>query len=263
MTSVIIRTLGRARLGEALASLAAQTHPDVEAGVVDMSGGSAVAALRAYPGRLKHLEIGRPLNRAVALNRGIEAAKGEVLTILDDDNLYAPDHLATLAQGLQSTGADLVYTGVTRQTLTPDGVLVEEKRMEHDYDFQRLVFANYIYASSVAFTLNIWSRVGGYDHRFPVFEDRDFYIRVGSCGRIAHIPGFGGITRNFTGKPGVPNFASETADIRRCRAGINWKHRKLLAKDRPDLYKEFPHVAPRGVRLETLPALAAWWLRGV
>ncbi|MCU1348031.1 MAG: hypothetical protein JWO56_1061, partial [Acidobacteria bacterium] len=38
--SIIVRTLGRTRLGEALATLAAQTRRDFEVVVVDMSGGA-------------------------------------------------------------------------------------------------------------------------------------------------------------------------------------------------------------------------------
>ena len=266
--SVITRTLGRPRLAEALASIAAQTLPGVEAVVVDMSGGISAPGIKAHPGRLLHIDVGHPLNRSAALNLGIERASADVIAILDDDNCYEPGHLASLVEGLRATRADLVYSGVQRRTFAPDGQPVHEARIEREFDFAHLVFGNYIYATSVAFTKAIWRAVGGYDTRFPVYEDWDFYIRVGARGRIARVPGFGAISRNFTGTPGSASHADERADVERCQCGIHWKHRKLIARKAlgtraDELYKEYPHVAPRGVRRETLKQVAGWWLKGL
>ena len=265
--SVIVRTLGRPRLAEALASVAAQTLPGVEAVVVDMSGGASAPVIKASPGRILHVDVGHPLNRSAALNLGIERTSADVIAILDDDNCYEPAHLASLVEGLRATGADLVYSGVQLRTFTPDGRPLHAARVERDYDFLHLVFGNYIYACSIAFTKSTWRSVGGYDTRFPVYEDWDFYIRVGARGRIARVDGFGAISRKFTGVAGTSPHEAERADVTRCQHGIHWKHRKLIARNAlgsraDDLYKMYPHVAPRGVRCQTLKHVAGWWLKG-
>jgi Glycosyl transferase family 2. len=52
------------------------------------------------------------------LNRGIESAEGNVITILDDDNLWDPDHLGNIVRDFND--ADLVYkVCASRPSLLP------------------------------------------------------------------------------------------------------------------------------------------------
>lgn len=235
--SVILRTLDRReRLGEALESLAHQTLRDFEVVVVDMSReGDASAVLGRFRERLPrvvHIPAGRPLSRGEALNRGIRAASADKIAILDDDNLYDPTHLEVLVGGLERTGADLVYTGARRTTHTRDGRLIEVVSWHHAYDFTRLLFRNYILTVGTAFWKRTWERLGGYDPRFPVYEDYEFLLRVGATGRIESLPAVTAESRSFTGQPGRANHSFETRHTRRCRAGIYWVHRNLFFSPR-------------------------------
>jgi glycosyltransferase involved in cell wall biosynthesis len=231
--SVILRTLDRKeRLREALESLANQTRRDFEVVVVDMSRqGHASSVLKHFGGRLpyvRHLPVGRPSSRGEALNQGISAASADKIAILDDDNLYDPTHLEVLVDGLERTGADLVYTGARRTTYTRDGNLIEVVRWHHPYDFTRLLFRNYILTVGTAFRKQMWERLGGYDARFPVYEDYEFLLRAGAAGRIESLPAVTAESRSFTGRPGRANHSFETRHTRRCRAGIYWVHRNLF-----------------------------------
>ena len=231
--SVILRTLDRnERLGEALESLVCQTRRDFEVVVVDMSrGGGAAPVLERFRERLprvRHLPVGKPLSRGEALNRGIRAACADKIAILDDDNLYDPTHLEVLVGGLERTGADLVYTGARRTTHTPDGRLIEVVRWHHPYDFTRLLFRNYILTAGTAFRKRLWEGLGGYDPRFPVYEDYEFLLRAGAAGRIESLPAVTAESRSFTGQPGRAHHSFETRHTRRCRAGIYWVHRDLF-----------------------------------
>lgn len=231
--SVIVRTLDPAgRLGEALESLANQTRRDFEVVVVDMSaGGGAARVLESFGRRLplvRHLPAGKPLRRGEALNRGIAAASADRIAILDDDNLYDPSHLEVLVEGLERTGADLVYTGARRGTYTRDGRLMEVTRWQHPYDFTQLLFRNYILTVGTAFRKRTWERLGGYDRRFPVYEDYEFLLRVGATGRVECLDAVTAESRSFTGQPGRSNHSFETRRMRRCRAGIYWLHRDLF-----------------------------------
>src|SRR5262245_55847155 len=114
--SVIVRTFDRNRfLREALESLAQQSRHDFEAVVVDMNRSRASSVLDAFrqtlPG-LVHLQVGKLLNGPSATNLGIRNASSDKIAILDDDNLYDRSHIESLVEGLEGTGADLVYTGV-------------------------------------------------------------------------------------------------------------------------------------------------------
>jgi glycosyltransferase involved in cell wall biosynthesis len=264
--AVIIRALGPDRVGDALDSLARQTSRAFEAVLVDMSPGtldSVVAVVAPVLPGLVHLKIGRRLSRAHALNTGIGASSAAAISILDDDNLYGPGHVRTLLAGLAETGADLVYTPVRRQTLTPDGVLIGEERHRAAFSRPRLLFGNYIFATGTAFTRHIWRRVGGYDRRFQVYEDWEFLIRVAHAGRIAAIEGDEAIVRNFTGDAGVFSHNRELTDCLRSTAGLFWKHRRrysdALFDEHPELAIDNPDVPRGGYRAGSAKMLMQWY----
>ncbi|MBL7661288.1 hypothetical protein JNK13_00910 [bacterium] len=56
--------------------------------------------------------------------------------------------------------------------------MIDEKIVSSEFDFTRLLFTNYIYATSLAFKKSLWEKVQGYDLKFPVYEDWDFLIRA-------------------------------------------------------------------------------------
>ena len=117
LVSVIVRTRDRpALLAEALASLRAQTLRDFETIVVADGGERPPAELLApAPGEggLTLVHRAPPHGRARALNAGLDAARGRFVAYLDDDDLFLPDHLATLARFLAGSDAYRVaYTDV-------------------------------------------------------------------------------------------------------------------------------------------------------
>jgi glycosyltransferase involved in cell wall biosynthesis len=276
--SVIVRTLGSPRLGEALESLARQTRRDFEVILVDMSGGRAAPSLarsRTVLPAVQSVVFERPIPRPAALNAGIRAARAERIGILDDDNLYDPPHLDRLLAGLEE-GADYVYTGVRHSTFTEEGQLIETHEVSLPFEFRRVALGNYIYSTGSAFRKSLWERVGGYDERFTVFEDWDFIIRAAQTGTFQHLPAVSGESRKFTGLQGASRFHLEVAATRRCMAGVYWKHRHLFRDDlRRDLKRiSAVHCRNRipartgwlasevgGWRLELGLDLLAWWAR--
>jgi glycosyltransferase involved in cell wall biosynthesis len=261
--SVIVRTINRrALLNEALESLAQQTYRSFEVVIVDMSGGHAASIVKRHNEQLprtQHLQTGKRLSRAAALNEGIRHARADKIAILDDDNLYDPGHLETLVAGLEQTRADLVYTGVRRTTYTPMGQCIESVKWHDPFDFSRLLFDNYVHTSGTAFWKSTWERVGGYDLRFPVYEDHDFLLRVGSTGRIARLPAITAESRSFTGQAGMQNHALEAEHVRYCRAGIYWVHRRLLARERFQAHAESRANRARFLRVTAIRDLLGWW----
>jgi glycosyltransferase involved in cell wall biosynthesis len=259
-----VRTVGRSgRLAEALASLAAQTRRDFEAVVVDMSAGGAAGRVMdgAAPGlpALRRVAPGRRLPRPAALNAGIAAAAAPRIAILDDDNLYDPGHLELLLAGLDATGAEYVYTGVRHATFGPDGAPLSCRDVAIPFRLDRVLLGNFIYATGSAYEKSTWQRVGGYDERFAVFEDWDFIIRVAVAARIEHLAVVSGESRKFTGRDGVSNFDLEIAAVRRCHAGIYWKHRGLF---RGELMRELQIVWADHCR-RRVPARTGFWARSV
>jgi len=228
--SVIVRTVRRPQcLRECLQSLAAQTYREFELVLVDMSEGSMTSIVEEMQARLpivRHLRPEPACSRPAALNRGIESASGRFITILDDDNLWEPDHLGNIVGNFD--GADLVYTGVRIQTLTPDGELIQEQTHYFPFDFNRLLEGNFIFTVATAFRRALWDEVGRYDERFPVYEDWEFLIRATHQRQVRALTTCGAISRAFTGDIHLrEHSANEPDECARCRTALQWKHRHL------------------------------------
>ena len=110
LVSVIIPTYNRlATLREAVRSALDQTHPEMEVIVVDDQSNDETAAVMAEwasrEPRLLFHRIEEKGRASVCRNKGLELAKGEFVTFLDDDDLLRPDK--TAKQLLAIGSADL------------------------------------------------------------------------------------------------------------------------------------------------------------
>lgn len=99
-------------IAEALASAMEQTYADIECVVIDdcSTDGSAgiIREAAAADQRIKPIFLEKNLGASGARNVGLEAASGEWITLLDADDLYAPDRLERLLSLAASTDADIV-----------------------------------------------------------------------------------------------------------------------------------------------------------
>jgi glycosyltransferase involved in cell wall biosynthesis len=108
--SVIVPTYGRPRfLAEAVASVLAQTEPDLECLVIDDASREPVEA----PGDPRVRVLRHRENRGVAeaRNTGLRGARGRIVAFLDDDDLYAPHRLALAREGLARAPVTICWRG--------------------------------------------------------------------------------------------------------------------------------------------------------
>ena len=134
--SIIIPTYNsEAYIGQALESVFNQTYNNFEVIVVDdASADSTVKVARSFKdNRLKI--ISNQQNRGVSYgrNRGIEAAKGNWIALLDSDDWYAPQRLEKLLSVAQQKNADLIADNlylIRDRTLQPWGTLLQENERE-------------------------------------------------------------------------------------------------------------------------------------
>ena len=111
LVSIVIRSMGRACLKEALWSVQRQSHRPLELVVVDATGG-AHPPLPELPG-IDHVRLvgtGQPLNRPAAANAGLTRANGTWIGFVDDDDFLEPTHVARLVGRAQEADRPtLVY----------------------------------------------------------------------------------------------------------------------------------------------------------
>src|SRR5690349_19366954 len=108
IASIVVRTMGRPVLQRALASIAAQTHRPLEIVLVDAAAsGMSMTAHADIPVRV--VTQGR-LDRPAAANAGLEAARGEWLLFLDEDDEIEPHHVASLMATAIGAGTPVAYS---------------------------------------------------------------------------------------------------------------------------------------------------------
>jgi LmbE family N-acetylglucosaminyl deacetylase/GT2 family glycosyltransferase len=236
LVSVLVRSMDRACLPEALASVALQTHANLELVVVNASGGPhrpldflpptlpwrVVSppktppqtppqtphpfALSLSKGRPEPVEgpapttqtTNGPCGRAQAANLALAAAQGEYALFLDDDDLLEPQHLERLIAALQSHPQAVgAYAGVRVET--QDGAHLR------DYDLpwsrQRLQGVNFLPIHAVLFRMDSVRQRGlCFDEQLPVLEDWDFWLQLTEAADLVHCPGVSAVYRQGLGQ---------------------------------------------------------------
>ena len=168
---------GGAYLGDALASLRAQTYRDFEVIVVD-DGSDDAETLRVLDGLGLDARLVRQDNRGLpaARNAGMAAAGGALVLPLDCDDGLEPDFLERTVAALDSDPDAAFAFSHLRLTGERQGVLAK------DYNFFTQLFLNQL-PYCLLMRKQTWERLGGYDETMRRgYEDWEFNIRAGANG---------------------------------------------------------------------------------
>lgn len=133
MISVIMLTYNREDLvGRAIESILAQTYTDfefiiVDNGSTDRSGEIADEYAARDPRiRVIHRERG---NIGAGRNTGLDAAQGEYITFIDDDDWAEPDFLEFLVNLLEENNADIAICGAADKSFDEKKIMNAEEAL--------------------------------------------------------------------------------------------------------------------------------------
>lgn len=168
-------------LDRAIASVLGQTMADFELIVVD-DGSTDDAVDRAGAMRDARLRIIRQANAGapVALNRGVAAARGVYVALLDADDFWAPTKLERQQQAfLDHSDADLTFTGLVYVGVDDTPLPLPPRRPSGRFTFEHL-FVDYVIgcSSAIAVRKSALDLVGDFDAAFPYMYDLDFVLRI-------------------------------------------------------------------------------------
>lgn len=177
-------------LAHPLESLRGQTWPDVETIVVDCASrdGSADLVAARFP-EARLLRLGENVGFAAGNNRGVAAATGEIVMLLNPDAWLEPDGLARLAAVLADPRAG-VAGGCVRHPggevqeignlLDPTGFPVPRRSVPGGA-LDRGAF--FVGGCAMMMRRRDWERLGGFDERFFMFvEEVDLCWRAKRAG---------------------------------------------------------------------------------
>lgn len=171
-----------ATLHAALASVASQSRPADEVVVVDDgSEDETLSVARAWEDLLPLLIVEKPVNEGLGQARrdGIEAARGELVALLDADDYWLPDHLEVMAVAYARHGGIVAASGVrwvpgTVLASTPWNAMT---RFPAPDDQPREILRRNFLLSSVLMARKAHDEAGGFaDLRCD--EDWDLWIRM-------------------------------------------------------------------------------------
>ena len=185
LVTIICRSIGRPDLKSALDSISAQSYKPIEVILVNSSEKSLESFIPE--GLLVNvLDQATPLSRSDAANVGIEAANGDLLLFLDDDDYVACDHIRNLVAKITSDASvRAVYSGT--QKVTNDGKLLEQV-YSTEFDPILLMRDNYIPIHSMLFEKSLVDEGCRFDPRFDIYEDWDFWLQLAQKTKFYHVP---------------------------------------------------------------------------
>jgi glycosyltransferase involved in cell wall biosynthesis len=207
LISIVIPAHNRpAFLREAVLSVARQTHANFEVVVIDDGSQPPLAAepLQGLIGeRLTFLRQGSPRGISATKNAGVRAASGDVILILDDDDLLKPDALRVLGEGFaRHPEVDCIFMGVE-----PFGPYAEGPRRNRLQTIQRLLerthpierdglffFGDGLFEELIgrvpidfqrpAARRSAWKKVGGFDEG-ALFAESSWAVKAVATCRVA------------------------------------------------------------------------------
>jgi GT2 family glycosyltransferase len=183
LVSIVIPAYQAAgRIRGTLDSVFAQTYPNFEVVLVNDGSPDTEAleqAIRSYGERLIYI---RQENRGPsgARNTAIRAARGKYIACLDSDDIYLPEHLASLVPLLEKRGLDLVYSDSYHRR---DGVHIgrsfERQPQSPPVTFDTLLTEECaITTSAVVASRKAMIDAGLFDERYCRCEDFDLWLRM-------------------------------------------------------------------------------------
>ena len=183
LVSIVVRTVGRPELVEALASIAAQSHTNLETLIVDARGDGLPSLELGSDQRL--VSTGSPLSRPKAANAGLSAVNGDFVMFLDDDDWVSETHIENLLHALTNNRTAIAAYSNTQRTSASGELLDEFFSREFDVAFLRR--DNFMPIHSVLFRSRVLTAGCRVDESLDIYEDWDFWLQVAQHGSFYHV----------------------------------------------------------------------------
>jgi len=133
--------------------------------------------------------------QATAINKGIAAARGDILAYVNSDDQWLPGAAAEVASHFDAHPQDDLVHGDGE--VVGEGGALSWEWLSRPYDYHLLRsyhylwndFTNYIMQQATFWRRRVHDRIGGFDEAFHYSMDLEFWLRAGAAGlRFCHLP---------------------------------------------------------------------------
>ena len=169
--SVIVPVYNGAKfLSEAVASIRQQNYHPLEIIIVDDGSTDETAELVTGLGKDIRYAYQRNSGPAAARNKGLEMARGEIITFLDVDDLWPPDKLRIqVARLVNDPNLDVVLGRI--QFIRLPGAAEFQMQGPNNTRVN-------VHLGSGAFRKSVFDKVGVFDETLRYSEDHDWFLRA-------------------------------------------------------------------------------------
>ncbi|MCB8778663.1 glycosyltransferase [Planktothrix agardhii 1032] len=189
--SVIIPTYNGDRyLSQAIDSVLSQTYSNYEIVIVDDgSTDNTPQIVQHYldahqsPSLIRYI-VQSNQGVAAVRNRGIKEARGELIALLDQDDVFLPEKLAHQVAYF-NTNPNIAIVNSGWRLIDQNNHNISDIEPWHDLPdltLETWITRTPILPSSLMFTRESWQQVGGFNSRFNGVDDVDFIWRLASQG---------------------------------------------------------------------------------
>ncbi len=173
-------------LPDALESMRAQIYPPSEIIIVDDASdffdeSELQKAFPDLPLKIFRHETNRGV--AAARNTGLKTAKGDYVALIDADDCWDKRHLAFFAEALKKNPGMQVYVAGScyfcNECLPDESVDVSSEVRAVNYFDWAVTEPLAVNSSNIVLSREALETTGFFDEHLPVFEDIDYWIRLG------------------------------------------------------------------------------------
>lgn len=185
LVSVVLPTYNRREyLTEAIESVINQTYSNIELIVIDDHSSESprnIVDNISNSGLQNIVFLRHEENKGVsaARNTGIEQANGQLVALLDDDDLWSPDKIERQVVEFQRGGSEtgVVCSGI--RSIDADGSTIRAREVQYTGSITKeLLCGAIVPLPSVVVRRDVLLEAGLFDERLLAYEDQEWMIRL-------------------------------------------------------------------------------------
>lgn len=181
--SIVIPTFkGEDSLPIALESIVRQNYKNIEVIVSDDNGKGSEAQIKTekvvneFKDKLNIIYlVNEHINGSHARNEGLRVAKGDYISLLDDDDFYLKDYVKEAVDAFEDNDIDLVFFDVA--IINKEGInrIIKNNEIDAlDLLFYRKEIGT---GSNICFKNKVYKEDGGFDERYLRQQDIEFVVK--------------------------------------------------------------------------------------